>query len=64
MLPNISISKGQPDYEIWSVNTTEVFFLKNHRKRRREPSPRPFSKNPKLTMYLDRQSEILYSLFF
>ena len=30
MLPNISISKGQPDYEIWSVNTTEIFFLKNH----------------------------------
>ena len=30
MLPNISISKGQPDYEVWSVNTTEIFFLKNH----------------------------------
>ena len=30
MLPNISISKGQLDYEIWSVNTAEIFFLKNH----------------------------------
>ena len=60
MLPNISISKGQPDYEIWSVNTTEIFFLKNHTENVDEKlvSPRPFSKNAKLTMYLDRQSEI------
>ena len=29
MLHNISISKGQPDYEIWSVNTTQTLLKKS-----------------------------------
>ena len=40
-----------------------VFFKKSYAKCRREIIPRPLSKNSKLSISLDQQSNVLYGLF-
>ena len=38
--------------------------MKNLKKCGEEISPRPFSKKPKLSICLDQQSKVLYTLFY
>ena len=40
-----------------------IFLKKSYRKRGAETIPRPFSKKSKLSISLDQQSQMLYSLF-
>ena len=44
-------------------NMRNIFFEKSSIKCGGETSPRPFSKKSKLSISLDQQSEIFYSLF-
>ena len=60
-------NKGKPDSEIWSANRLfEKYFssIFSHAQNVVEKLvPKPFIKITKLTISLDRQSEMLYSLF-
>ena len=46
------------------IETRETFFLKNHtQKCHGETIPRPFSEKLKLSISLDPESKVLYSLY-
>ena len=49
--------------QLTEYNRRYILFGKQYTKCVGEPSPRPFSKNSKLSMSLDQRTEILYSLF-
>ena len=66
MLPNIS--RGKCDQKMKFGQSIEydirIIFLENsYIKCGGKTSPRPFSKKSKLIITLDKQSEVLYSLF-
>ena len=61
MLPNISGSKGNKTInsgQLIECNTKNIFLKKSYTKCSGETSPKPFSKNSKLSISLDQQSEI------
>ena len=65
MLPNISRSKGNQTVKFGQLieyNMRNILFEKSYTKCGGESIPRPFSKNPKLSISLDRYCKILCSL--
>ena len=65
-LPNISRSKSNQKRKFGQLieyNMKNIFLEKSYIECGGENSSRPFSKKIKLSISLDQQSEILYSLF-
>ena len=65
ILPNILRSKGNQVMKFGQVieyDIRNISLEKPYTKCVREASPRPFYKNSKLNIFLDQQSEIIYSL--
>ena len=66
ILPNISRSKGKQTMKLSQLikcNTRNIFLKKSYTKCDGETGPRPFSEKLKLSISLDQQSKVLYSLF-
>ena len=66
VLPNISRSKGNQTMKLGHLieyNMRNNFFEKSYTKCGGETIHRPFSKKSKLSIFLDQQSKILYSLY-
>ena len=66
ILPSSSRSKGNQTMkfgQLMEYNMRNIFFEKSYAKWGGETSPRPFSGNIKLSMSMDQQSKVLYSLF-
>ena len=66
ILPNISRSKGKQTVKLSQLiecNTKNIFLKKSYTKCDGETGPRPFSEKLKLSISLDQQSKVLYSLF-
>ena len=66
ILPNISKSKGNQTIKFGQLiecNTRNIFLEKSYTKCGEESSSRPFSEKLKLSISLDLQSKVLYSLF-
>ena len=66
ILPNISKNKDNQTMKFGQLiecNMTNTFLEKSYTKRGGETSPRPFSGKWKLSISLNQQSTILYSLF-
>ena len=66
ILPNISKSKGNQTMKLCQLiecNMRNIFLEKSYKKCGEETSPRPFSEKLKLSISLDQQSKVLYSLF-
>ena len=61
ILPNISRSKGNQKTKFGQLIEYNMrsIFLETYTKCGGEASPRPFYKNPKLSISLDQQSEML-----
>ena len=67
ILPKISRSKDNQRMKFGQLvdyNIRNIFLEKSYTKCGWETIPRPFSKNSKLSVSLDQQSKVLYSLFF
>ena len=65
IFPNISKSKGNQTIKFGQLiecNTRNIFLEKSCAKCGGEASPRPFSEKLKLSISLDPQSKVLYSL--
>ena len=66
ILPNISRSKGNQPMKFGQLidyNIRISFIEKSCTKCSEESNPRPFYKKSKLSISLDQQSKVLYSLF-
>ena len=66
ILPNISRSKGNQTMkfsQLIEFNIRDIFLEKSYAKCGGETSPRTFSGKLKLSISLDQQSKVLYSLF-
>ena len=66
LLPVISKSKGNQTMKfslLIECNMKNIFLEKSYTKCGGETSPRPFSEKLKLSISLDQQSKVLYSLF-
>ena len=50
--------------QLIECNMRNIFLEKSYTKCGGETSPRPFSEKLKLSISLDQQSKVLYSLFF
>ena len=67
ILPNILRSKGNQTMKLGQLidyNMRIMFIEKLYTKYGGETSPRPFSEKSKLSISLDQQSKVLYSLFY
>ena len=65
ILPNVSRSKGNQTIkfdQLIECNMSKIFLEKSCTKCGGETSPRPFFEKLKLSISLDRQSKVLYSL--
>ena len=66
ILPNISRSKTNQKMkygQLIECNMRNIFLENSYTKFGGETSPRPFSEKIKLSISLDQQSKVLYSLF-
>ena len=66
MLPDISRSKVNQTMKLNQLiqhNMRNIFFVKLCTKCGGKTNPRPFFKNSKLSISLDKQSEVSYKLF-
>ena len=66
ILSNISLSKGSQTMKFGQsveYNMRQIFLEKLYKKCGREIIPGAFTKKPKLSISLDQQSKVLYSLF-
>ena len=66
ILPNISRSKDNQTMKFGKLiecNMRNIFLEKSYAKCYGKTSPRPFSEKLKLSISLDQQSKVLYSLF-
>ena len=66
VLPNILRSKGNQSMKFGQLilcNMRNIFLEKSYTKMDGETSPRPFPEKLKLSMSLDQESKVLYSLF-
>ena len=66
LLPNTSRSKGNQTMRLDQLirhNIRNIFLENSYRKCGRETIPRRFSEKPKLSISLDHQSKVLYSLY-
>ena len=66
VLPNISRSKSNQTMifgQLIEYKMRNIFLEKSYTKCDGETTPRPFSKKLKLSISLDQQSKVLYSLF-
>ena len=66
ILPNISRSKGNQKMkfaQLIEYNMRNILLEKSYTKCGGETSPRPFSGNLELSISLDQQFKVLYSLF-
>ena len=66
ILPNISRSKGNQKMkfaQLIEYNMRNILLQKSYTKCGGETSPRPFSGNLELSIFLDQQFKVLYSLF-
>ena len=66
VLPNILRSKGNQSVKFGQLilcNMRNIFLEKSYTKSDGETSPRPFPEKLKLSMSLDQESKVLYSLF-
>ena len=65
ILANISRSKGNQTMKVGRLiecNMRNIFLEKSYTKCDGETSPRPFSETLKLSISLDQESEVLYTL--
>ena len=66
ILPNISRTKGNQTMKLGQLigyNKKNIFLEISYTEYGGETSPRPFFKKSKLSIYLDQQSKVLYSLY-
>ena len=66
ILPNIQRSKDNQTMKLGQLiefNMRNTFFENSYTKGRGETTPRPFSRKLKLSISLNQQSKVLYSLF-
>ena len=67
ILPNISRSKGNQTMKFdpfIEYNMTNMFLEKSYAKYDEETSPRLFPEKRKLSIFLDQEPKVLYSLFY